>query len=79
MEWYVQYETRHFTTWEALWIVFLNHFRQEKTPVQLLQKLYTLKPEWKEPVVEYVERLWMLYNYLDATSKPSHAMLVGGL
>lgn len=69
--------TGHFTTWEALRTTFLDRFQQEKTLVQLLKKLYTLKQEQKEHVVEYAGRLKTLYNRIDATSNLTRAMLVG--
>ena len=77
MEWYVQYECGHFTTWVALKDAFLECFRLEKTPVQLLQKLYTIKQGSKEYVVEYVGCLRTLYNRLDAQSQPTTQVLVG--
>ena len=77
MEWYVQYEQGHFATWAALRNAFLIRFRQEKTPVQLLQKLYKMKQGRKEPVDEYAGRLRTLYKRLDEDSKPTRTMLIG--
>lgn len=77
MEWYVQFERGHFVTWDALRTAFLVRFRQEKTPVQLMQRLCQLKQGRKEPVDEFVGRLCTLYNHLDVESKPSATMLIG--
>ena len=77
MEWYIQYEQGHFATWSAMRNAFLIRFRQEKTPVQLLQKLYKMKQAHKEPVDEYAGRLRTLYKRLDEDSKPTRTMLIG--
>lgn len=56
---------------------FLIRFRQEKTPVQLLQKLYKMKQAHKEPIDEYAGQLCTLYKRLDEDSKPTRTMLIG--
>lgn len=53
MDWYVQFEREYFDTWAKLKDTFLGRFRTDKTPVQLLQKLYTLKQSKGESIMEY--------------------------
>lgn len=77
MEWYVQFEKGHFLTWDSLRTAFLVRFRQEKTPVQLMQRMYQLKQGRKETVDEFAGRLRTLYNRMDAETKPSATMLIG--
>jgi hypothetical protein len=48
----------------------------EKSALQLLQKIYSIRQARKETVAEYVGQLRMLYNRLDAQSQPTAIMLV---
>jgi len=43
---------------------------------QLLQKLYSIKQDRQESMIEYVRQLHTLYNWLNVQSRPAQVMLV---
>ena len=76
MSWFSQYGVAHFMTYNALKAAFLQRFRKEKIPTDILKKIKIIRQK-NMAVDDFAQKFRVLVERLQGNERPTYEMLAG--